>query len=65
MTSDSHLETVEERTGVLVLELRNKGPETTSPVSLKYFLRDLTVQSALGPAESGCTSIGGGVLPSL
>ena len=35
MTSQSHLETVEERTGLLVLELRNKGPETTSPVSLK------------------------------
>ena len=49
----------EERTGLLVLELRNEGPETTSSVSLKYFLRDLTGQSTIGPAEFGCTSLGG------
>ena len=65
MTSQIHLETVEERTGLLVLEFKKSGPEVTSSVSDRYFFRVLTGQSALGPETRGWTSIGGGVLPSL
>ena len=65
ITSHSHLETVEDRTGLLVLELRNRDPEEMSLVLRRYFLKVLTGQRDLGPPTNGWTSMGGGVLPSL